>query len=100
MPAKSKTSRLGKQTLEERLARHPELKTKIESLLSMVENADGELTQADDAEQAVIEGIRALGQATLAGWAEQSHEAKRDRFVQSHPKAHRSGKKNSTGIVD
>jgi len=28
---------------EERLNRHPELKTKIESLLSVVENAEGDL---------------------------------------------------------
>lgn len=100
MPAQSKSSRSGTKTLEERLAQHPELKTKIESLLSVVENAAGDLTQADEAEQAVIGEIRALGQAALAGWAEQSHEATRDSFIQSHPKAHRSGKKNGCASAD
>lgn len=100
MPAKSRTSGSDKQTLEERLAQHPELKTKIESLLSVVENADGDLTRADEAEQAVIEEIRSLGQAALSDWAEKSHEAVRDSYVQSHPQVHRSGKKNSTGTVD
>lgn len=100
MLAQSKSSRSGKKTLEERLAQHPALKTKIESLVSVVENTAGDLTQADEAEQAVIEEIRVLGQAALAGWAEQSHGAARERFIQGHPQAHRSGKKNSIGTVD
>lgn len=101
MPSQSTSSRSGcKKTLEERLAQHPELKTKIESLLLVVENASGDLIQADDAEQAVIAEIRALGQASLEAWAEESQAAARDSFIQSHPQAHRSGKKNSTGIVD
>lgn len=78
MPAQPRRPRSGKQTLEERLAQHPALKTKIESLLSVVENADGDLTQADDAERAVIEEIRALGQTALSDWAEASHAAASD----------------------
>lgn len=100
MKSQSKTPRADKQTLEERLAQHPALRTKIESLLSVVENASGDLIQADDAEQAVIEEIRSIGQASLEDWAEQTHEAARLRFIQAHPKAHRSRKKNSTGTVD
>ncbi len=100
MKAQSKPLRTGNQTLEDRLAQHPELRTKIESLLSVVENAEGDLSQADEAEQAVIEEIRVLGQAALGGWAEQSHGAARERFIQGHPQAHRSGKKNSIGTVD
>jgi hypothetical protein len=89
-----------KQPLEERLAQHPELRTKIESLLSVVENAKGDLRRADEAEQAVIEEIRGIGQAALGEWAEKAQEAARASFLQAHPKAHRSRKKNSTGIVD
>ncbi|MGB7087624.1 MAG: hypothetical protein WBD47_18840 [Phormidesmis sp.] len=55
------------KTLEERLARHPELKSKIESLLSVVENAEGDVNRADEAERQVIEEIRLLGQAALQG---------------------------------
>ena len=100
MQAESKSPRADKQTLEERFAQHPELRTKIESLLSVVENAYGELNQADDAEQAVIEEMRGIGQAALEDWSEQTHEAAKKRFIKAHPKAHRSRKKNSTGTVD
>lgn len=99
MTAESKISRAGKQSLEERLAQHPELKPKIESLLSVVENAGGELTRAEEAEQKVIEEVRLLGRAALAEWADKSHEAARDRFIQENDKAHRSRKKSSTGTV-
>ncbi len=99
MKAQSKPPRTGNQTLD-RLAQHPELRTKIESLLSVVENAEGGLSQADQAEQAVIEEIRGIGQSALAGWAEKTHAAARASFIEAHPKAHRSRKKNSTGTVD
>ena len=85
--------------LEERLNRHLELKAKIESLLSVVENAEGDLSKANEAEQRVIEEIRQLGQAALQGWATRQNQAQSDSFVKNHPKAHRSRKKNSTGIV-
>ena len=100
MSAKSKPFRSGKGSLEERLAQHPELKAKIESLLSVVENTDSDLREADAAEEQVIEELRGIGQATLTGWAEQVQETARESFVQGHPKAHRSRKKNSTGTVD
>ena len=93
MPAESKPLGSLKQPLEERLAQYPELKAKIESLLSVVEKADGSLNQANAAEQTVIEETRALGQAALTGWAEASHGSARDSFVQTHPKAHRNGEK-------
>ncbi len=100
MPAQSKPFRSGQESLEKRLAQHPELKAKIESLLSVVENADGDLRAADAAEEQVIEEIRGIGQAALTGWAEQAHETARASFSQAHPNAHRSRKKNSTGTVD
>lgn len=44
---------------EERLNLYPELKAKIEALLSVVENALGDIVKASEAEQRVIEEIRA-----------------------------------------
>ena len=84
---------------EERLNRHPELKAKIEALLSVVENAEGDIVKANEAEQRVIEEIRQLGQAALQGWATGQHQAQNDRFIKDHDKAQRTGKKNSTGTV-
>ena len=85
--------------LEERLNRHPELKAKIETLLSVVENAEGDLIKANEVDLRVIEEIRQLGQAALQGWATRQNQAQSEQFIQGHPQAHRTRKKNSTGTV-
>jgi hypothetical protein len=87
-------------SLEDRLRQHPELKAKIESILAVVENAQGDIKTANEAEQFVIEEIQKLGQAALQGWADQTHQQQQQNFKTAHPQAHRSGKKNSTGIPD
>ena len=87
------------ESLEERLNHHPELKAKIESLISVVENAEGDLIKASEAEQRVIEEIRQLGQAALQGWATRQNQRQQNEFIQSNPQAQRTRKKTSTGIV-
>jgi hypothetical protein len=61
LPNPSQTSK----SFEQRLNAHPELRAKFEVLLSVVENAQGDLIRADAAEQRVIEEIRQLGQVAL-----------------------------------
>jgi hypothetical protein len=51
------------------LNRHPHLKNRIESLLSVVENTAGDVVLADVAEQRLIEEIRRMGQDALEDWA-------------------------------
>jgi hypothetical protein len=68
MNMKTKTTSSSK-SIEERLKDYPELKAKIEGLLSVVENAEGDLIKADAAEQRVVEEIRQLGQTALQTWA-------------------------------
>jgi len=87
------------ESLEERLNRHPDLKSKIESLLSVVENAEGDLVKANAAEQRVIEEIRQLGQTALQEWATRQNQAQHDEFMKTNPQAQRTRKKNSTGTV-
>lgn len=87
------------KSLEERLNRHPELKSKIESLLSVVENAEGDLCKANEAEQRMIEEIRQLGQVALQEWANRQNQAQTDRFTHDYPQAQRTRKKRSTGTV-
>lgn len=99
LPIKS-SSDSPSNSLESRLNAHPELKAKIESLLSVVENADGDLQSAHEAEQRVIEEIQKLGQSALQGWATQQNEEQRETFVKANAEAHRSRKKHSTGIPD
>ncbi len=88
------------ESLAERLNAHPELKAKIEGLLSVVENAQGDVIRADEAEQRVVEEIRQLGQAALQGWASRQQRQQSEAFALEHPTTHRGGKKNSTGTVD
>lgn len=87
-------------SLESRLNAHPELKEKMESLLSVVENANGDLQSAHKAEQRVIEEIQKLGQSALQSWASQQNEEQKEIFVETNAQAHRSRKKQSTGIPD
>jgi hypothetical protein len=88
------------ESLDKRLNRHPELKARIEVLLSVVENAEGDLTLADEAEQRVIEEMRQIGQTALQSWATRQECQQRTEFMCAHPSAHRGGKKNYIGIQD
>ena len=58
-----------KNSLEQRLNKHPHLKNRIEQLLEIVENADGDLKKADEAEKRVIEELRKMGNEVLHDWA-------------------------------
>jgi hypothetical protein len=102
------------ESFEERLNAHPELRAKFEVLLSVVENAQGDLIRADAAEQRVIEEIRQLGQVALQNWATRQEQQQSEAFSQENPTANRSGaegvrgnlppahflKKNSIGTAD
>jgi hypothetical protein len=82
------------ETLEQRLAQHPALKERIETLLAIVENRDGKLEKADDAEWAVIEQLRPLGQQALGEWAQKQADRKAKEMKQLNPSASQD-KKNS-----
>jgi len=82
------------ETLEQRLAKHPALKDRIETLLAIVENQDGKLEKADDAEWAVLEQLRPLGQQALGEWAQKQADRKAKEMRQLNPSASQD-KKNS-----
>ena len=46
---------IGNRSLEERLIPYPELKTKVETMLSIIENAGGNVEKAAEAERRIIE---------------------------------------------
>ncbi|MHB8167655.1 MAG: hypothetical protein ACYDDT_12935 [Sulfuricella sp.] len=82
--------------LVRRLGAHPELRSRMESLLLAVEDEAGELKRADAAELRVIEEMRRTGQVALQAWANRqvdktSQEIRQDAGVWSE------GKKNSAG---
>ncbi len=79
-----------------KLQEHPALQERVEGLVALVENADGETLTADDAEQRVVEQLQLLGREALQCWAqrkatllEHEYEGRRD--------YQRKEKKDSTG---
>jgi hypothetical protein len=83
------------QILLERLNRHPLLRTRMESLLAVVEDAEGDGERADAAERRVIEELRQLGNEALTVWAERGVE-KQAVLAQAEPDWRPGGKKTST----
>jgi len=84
--------------LAQRLARHPALQERIESILTIMESSSDDLKRADEAERQIIETLRQLGHDALSGWAQRHEEATADQGRQAagwRP----MGQKNSTGTV-
>ena len=84
------------ETLIERLDRHPVLRSRVESLLRVVEDAGGDCEKADAAERRLIEELRQMGNEALTAWAERGVE-KQVVLAQAEPEWRPGGKKNSTG---
>jgi hypothetical protein len=76
---------------------HPGFRDRVASIVGAVGNADGDLEQADAAEERLVDELRLLGREALQGWAaERVVAAERD--VRGQTGMHRQGKKNSAGI--
>jgi len=86
-----------KRSLEERLQDNPALRKRLESILDIAENVDGEFRTADEAEERAIEELRRLGNELLQEWAiNQEKKAVEDLVTQTErPVGH--GKKKPTG---
>ncbi len=59
-----------RESVEDRLGRHPELKDRIERLLDIVENVSGDVKLADEAERRAIEALRVMGQQVMQDWGQ------------------------------
>ena len=78
--------------LEARLKEYPELRAKIETLLSIIENAGGDVEKASQAEQRIIEEMRQMGHEVLHGWARRQQQ-KKEEECDAKPGIHRKEKK-------
>jgi hypothetical protein len=74
-----------KRGLEERLAHHPQLRAKIEAILDIVENEDGEYDKADDVEEQLIGELRKMGKDVFQGWAQNQKERKEKEATSNFP---------------
>ena len=75
---------------------HPDFRDRVASIVGAVGNRDGDLLEADAAEERLVEEMRLLGLEALQGWAYERVEAT-ERDVRGQAGMHRQGKKNSAG---
>ena len=75
---------------------NPQIKSRIASMLAVIEDAGGDLKEADDAEMRLIEEIRRMGQEGLQAWADRQVQRTEQELRQTG-QVQREGKKNSTG---
>lgn len=82
--------------LVERLAKYPELRERMEQILEIVENSQGDANTADEAEERAVEEVRKLGQEILGAWAV-GREQKLEQEYDRRNDYRRKGKKKSFG---
>lgn len=87
-----------KKSIEERLEAHPRLKERIESIISVVENSEGNIEKANEAEQRVIEELRQMGNDILHGWSENQNKKKGKEVKEKNKDINIHSKKNFIGI--
>ena len=76
---------------------HPNIRDRVTSIVGAVANANGDLGEADAAEERLVEEMRLLGREALQGWANKRVEAT-ERDVRGQAGMHSNGKKkNSAG---
>lgn len=85
-----------KESLEERLHKHPALRARLEAILDMVDDESGQFERADDAEEFLILQLRGLEQEVLQEWAT-SEQQQVEQHWNNCPGVARKQKKDSPG---
>ncbi len=75
---------------------HAELRERMASIVGAVGNSEGNLVEADAAEERLVEEMRLFGREAMQGWAEE-RVAATEREVRLQAGMHRQGKKKSNG---
>jgi hypothetical protein len=91
-------SDMGDDALIAFLRAHPDIRSRVASMARAVANADGDLGEADAAEERLVDEMRHMGLAALQGWAEQ-RVAATEQAIRQQPSIRRQGKKNSAGTA-
>jgi hypothetical protein len=76
---------------------HPNLRDRIASIVGAIEDSEGNLKEADAAEERIVEEMQLLGREALQGWADRQVELT-EREIRQQPHMHRRGEKKSAGI--
>lgn len=70
MDMEKKLTTRGRESIAERLERHPELMARLGRVLDVVENAAGDVRRADEAERRAIDELRQMGLEVMQGWGQ------------------------------
>ncbi len=97
--SKGEEIRPSDRELIRRLGEYPEVKTKIENMLGIIENAGGDVEKVAEAERRVIEELRQMGNEVLHSWARRQQQKKEEEY-NTQVGVNRKEKKSSTGTRD
>lgn len=91
-----------KLDLEERASKHPLIKQRVERLLDVIEDADGDLDKADAAEERVIQELQQMGKEAIEHWAKAKEKKQTKQYLEDNKgdekrKIKNKGKKKSIG---
>jgi hypothetical protein len=91
------TAKLSDEAFSAILAANPGLRERFASIAMAVADCEGNLKEADAAEERIVDEMRLLGREAMQGWAE-TQVAATESEIRQQPAMHRQGKKNSAGI--
>ena len=83
----------GNKTIDDRLAKHPHLRARMEELLDIVEGKNNGPDTADSVEERTLIEDRKLSQEVIKDWAENKAKTEVDNYQLQHPKAKLNKKK-------
>lgn len=83
-----------KINLDERLKKYPYLKSRLESILDIVEDPSCSVDKADEAEQLLIEEMQQFGKEALHDWAVGKEEKKVKELLDNNDGVKKHSKKN------
>jgi hypothetical protein len=87
------TVKLSDEALLAFVQSHPGFRDRLAAIVGAVGNSNGDLGEADAAEERLVEEMRLLGREAMQGWAHKRVEAT-EREVRGQAGMHRQGKKN------
>ena len=91
------TAKMSGEALFAFLDAHPNLRDRMASIISAIDDSEGNLKEADAAEERIIEEMQLLGREALQGWADKQVE-RTEREIRQQPHMYRQGEKKSAGI--
>ena len=85
------------KSLEERFARRPRMRRRLQQIADLMDQAIADGCTADEAEEMAMEQMSKLGADLLGDWAKAASDESVRQARKRHPNATKCSKKNSSG---